>query len=53
MKKILLSTVALVFLSAPVFAQSAPKAPKDVLDLTCWHMSLPIDHKGTGKATSL
>ena len=51
MKKILLSTAVLILLGAPVFAQQP--TPNKVLDLSCWKISLPIDAKGTGKATNI
>lgn len=51
MKKILLSTAILISLGAPVFAQQP--APAEVLDLSGWKISLPVDAEGTGKATSI
>ena len=51
MKKILLSTAVLLLLCAPAFAQKP--APNEVLDLSCWKISLPVDAKGKGKATEI
>ena len=51
MKKILLSTAVLLLLSAPAFAQKP--TPNEVLDLSCWKISLPVDAKGKGKATEI
>ena len=51
MEKILISTAILVLLSTPTLAQT--RTPADVLDLSCWKISLPIDATGTGKATTI
>ncbi len=51
MKKALVATAVLSLLAAPSFA--ADKAPKDVLDLSCWKHTLPIDLEGDNKASDI
>jgi len=57
MKKALLSIAVISLLSAPVFVSATVSAqqptPAEVLDLSCWKISLPIDPSGTGKATGI
>ena len=55
MKTVLLSIVIFIFLGVPAFAQTSEQtpAPAEVLDLSCWKISLPVDANGTGKATSI
>ncbi|MDR9828510.1 polysaccharide lyase family 7 protein [Vibrio sp. FNV 38] len=50
MKKKILTTTILALLVSPVFA--ADKVPADILDLSCWKISLPID-SGDGFATTV
>jgi len=51
MKKVLLSLAIFSLLSAPAVAQKP--TPDKVLDLSNWHLSLPIDVDGKGKATTI
>lgn len=51
MKNILLTIAILSTSSASVFADKP--TPSDVLDLSCWYVSLPVDKTGSGKATSI
>ena len=51
MRNVLLATVILCLLTAPGFAQQP--TPAEVLDLSCWKISLPIDATGKGKATTI
>lgn len=55
MKTALLSTLLLGALSVPVLADApaTATAPAEVLDLSCWYVSLPVDRTGSGKATSV
>lgn len=64
MKNVLFSLATMCLLCSPVFAQqetptTPPKAegkklkPADVLDLSGWKISLPIDPNGRGKATEI
>jgi len=51
MKKVFFLLAILGMFTAPAFAQQL--TPAKVLDLSAWHLSLPIDMKGTGKATTI
>ena len=60
MKNALLSTLLLGAMGAhslPGLAEepvhAAASAPAEVLDLSCWYVSLPVDRTGSGKATSV
>ena len=57
MKTALLSTILLGALSVPALADApataTATAPAEVLDLSCWYVSLPVDRTGSGKATSV
>ena len=51
MKSVLLSATLICLLNTPVMAQEL--TPAEVLDLSCWKISLPIDTNGKGKATQV
>jgi len=51
MKIVFFLLAILGMFTAPAFAQQL--TPAKVLDLSAWHLSLPIDMKGTGKATTI
>jgi hypothetical protein len=51
MKQVLLFAAVVGLLSTSVVAQKP--TPNKVLDLSCWQISLPTDHEGTGKATTI
>ncbi|MEH6451643.1 MAG: polysaccharide lyase family 7 protein [Psychromonas sp.] len=50
MKRTIISAVIFGLLSTPVFAQQA--TPAEVLDLSCWKISIPVD-AGNGFATTV
>ncbi|GEM78942.1 polysaccharide lyase family 7 protein [Vibrio superstes] len=50
MKKTILTSAALALLASPVFA--AQKTPADILDLSCWKISIPVEAEN-GFATTV
>jgi len=52
MRNVFLSTAIFALLiSSPVLAQQ--RTPAEILDLSCWKISLPVDPAGKGKATTV
>ena len=47
----LFTAIFALLISSPVLAQQ--RTPAEILDLSCWKISLPVDPAGKGKATTV